>query len=123
MTGLVGSLAAARITRAAKVAGLSLLIATPLALAGCVDHDGAKKALSAYGFTDAVTSKPSFWVSGCSDRDHYATAFTATNPQGARVSGVVCAGGWGGKMSTVRIDDILSPAPVQPVANSVPLAN
>jgi len=82
---------------------VTALAALTLATA-CVDHQGARRALEAYGFTEITTSKPSIWYSGCSEHDTYSTAFEATNMRGMRVAGVVCAGGWGGKQSTVRID-------------------
>lgn len=129
MSGLVfmGVLASAqdaidRAKRGLKAAGLAMCVAAPLALAGCVDDAGAKSAATAFGFTNVTTFKPSWFYNGCSDKDTYATGIYATNPQGARIKGVVCAGGWGGKASTVRIDEVIAPAPVQPVASDVPLA-
>lgn len=73
------------------------------ALAGCSDAPGATKVLEAHGFKDIATHGHS--VFGCSEDDSVRTKFTATAPNGARVSGVVCAGlGPFAKGATVRLD-------------------
>ncbi len=68
------------------------------ALVGCTDANGARHALEAQGFTDIVIGD--YAPFACAKGDDYATQFTATNPHGKRVSGVVCSGFLKG--STVR---------------------
>lgn len=79
-----------------------LLIASLVyALCACADPDAARRALEAQGFTDIHIDGPAYY--GCSENDTFATAFTATNPRGARVSGVVCSSfGPFAKNATVR---------------------
>jgi len=77
-----------------------LIAAAALALAGCTGSpDWATNALSAYGFKSIALG--GWAMFGCDDRDQFHRAFTATNPTGQRVRGVVC-GGWL-KGATVRI--------------------
>lgn len=69
------------------------------ALFGCSNSYEAKKALSAMGFTEIRTDGYKWFA--CSDDDFYHTKFTAKNPSGQVVSGVVCTGFFF-KSSTVR---------------------
>lgn len=59
-------------------------------LCSCTDEDGTRRALEKQGFTDIRTEGYAFYA--CSDNDNYATKFTAKNPNGQTVSGVVCCG-------------------------------
>lgn len=60
-----------------------------LLLACLSDPDTAESTLHSAGYTDVQTDG---WGFGCGKDDTFATAFTATNPAGERVSGVVCSG-------------------------------
>lgn len=77
-----------------------LAIALILSLSACSSHNDAVEALQALGMKDIETTGYRFF--GCPKDDSFHTGFVATNPQGQRVSGVVCSG-WimGG---TVRFD-------------------
>lgn len=79
-----------------------MLLATSL-LAACSDPVGADRAVRAMGFTDVTTTGYRF--TGCGKDDDQSTGFTARNPRGEMISGVVCSN-WSpfGKTSTVRID-------------------
>jgi hypothetical protein len=61
-----------------------------LLLCSCTDEDGSRKALSAAGFSQITFEGYSF--TGCGQDDTYKTEFTAKNPNGVTVSGVVCCG-------------------------------
>lgn len=78
-----------------------LLLSVALLLAGCTDPDGAKRVAEASGLTDVKPGGYRWFA--CSKDDAYHTGFEATNAQGHRVSGVVCAGLFF-KASTVRFD-------------------
>lgn len=67
-------------------------------LAACTDEAATISTLDQSGFTDIQTTGYS-WFS-CSDSDAFHTAFTAKNPLGKPVSGVVCCGWF--KNCTVR---------------------
>lgn len=82
---------------------LLLLGTLAVSLAGCIDPEGAQRALVGAGYAHIELSRPSYWGSGCGDSDDYATRFKAVGPTGVPVSGVVCAGAWG-KGSTIRMD-------------------
>lgn len=71
-----------------------------LMLAACSSSSDATETLRSMGMTDIHTTGYRFM--GCPENDSFHTGFTATNPQGQPVSGVVCSG-WimGG---TVRFD-------------------
>lgn len=76
-----------------------LMILTALvALAGCSDSDGARKALEGAGYSDIQIGGYQF--TGCGESDWTSTGFTAKGPTGKPVDGVVC-GGWP-KGSTIR---------------------
>lgn len=69
-----------------------------MAATGCTDADGARAALTKAGFTNIEAGGYDWFA--CSDNDVFSTKFTATNPQGVRVEGVVCRGWF--KDSTIR---------------------
>lgn len=58
-------------------------------LIACTAPDETRKTLINYGFTDIVIGRYSF---SCGRDDSFCTSFTATNPQGRRVSGAVGCG-------------------------------
>ena len=60
------------------------------ASAGCSSPQDAERALTNAGFTQIRTHGYDWFA--CSRDDFYHTKFTAMNPQGQRVSGVVCSG-------------------------------
>lgn len=78
---------------------LILALCLGLALSACSNRTDAERALTAQGFTDIQTHGWSAFA--CADSDFYSTKFTATNPQGQRVSGVACSG-WFFKNTTIR---------------------
>lgn len=70
-----------------------------ICLAGCLTTDDeARETLDKAGFTNISTGDNVFL--GCGSGDKYGLEFTATNPNGRRVSGVVCCGNW--KSCTIR---------------------
>lgn len=82
---------------------VTLFIATALVLAthcmGCTPRDStAKAAVEKLGMTDVKVGGPSFF--SCGEDDLTGASFTATNPAGQRVEGVVCCGVF--KACTVR---------------------
>lgn len=56
----------------------------------CTDEDAARSALTKQGFTDINVGGYAFM--SCSDDDTFKTKFSAKNPNGVRVDGVVCCG-------------------------------
>lgn len=77
-----------RLTRyAGLIAGASLLTA---GLGGCSSPVDAERALTGMGYKNIQTY--GFDLFACSEDDFYSTKFTATNPAGQQVSGVVCSG-------------------------------
>lgn len=56
----------------------------------CVDARGAGRVLAQAGYTN-VSAGGYGWLS-CDSNDVFATRFTATAPNGAKVRGVVCSG-------------------------------
>ena len=59
-------------------------------LCSCTDESSSRHALESSGYTDIqITGWEPF---SCLDSDTFATGFTAKNPQGTSVSGVVCCG-------------------------------
>lgn len=84
-----------------RVMKIKLLpVALLLALSGCSDPQGARKALEDNGYTNVRTNGYSFFM--CGERDIYSTEFRATSPAGKDVSGAVCSGILKG--STIRFD-------------------
>lgn len=68
-------------------------------LAGCTSPESATRTLQQAGFTEIQTTGYAGPFS-CGRDDVFSTGFTAMNPQGAKVEGVVCCG-WM-KLCTVR---------------------
>ena len=58
--------------------------------AGCTDEPATYRTLEAAGFSHIQIDGYAFW--GCGEDDNFYTKFTATNPNGKRVSGIVCSG-------------------------------
>ena len=80
------------ITIEGKEYGMKKFIAAVamLVLAGCSNSNDAMRALTNAGYTDISTHG---WAPlQCGRDDTFSTKFTATNPAGNRVSGVVCSG-------------------------------
>jgi hypothetical protein len=81
-----------------------LMTLSLLALTGCGacdDESASLHALNAYGFRDVAFHGHAY--SGCSKNESSAMDFTAKNPNGDAVSGVVCCGvGLMAKGCTVR---------------------
>lgn len=59
-------------------------------LAGCTAPGWSREALEKSGYTDIETGGYSWF--GCGKDDEFSTKFSAVNPAGVRVSGVVCCG-------------------------------
>ena len=75
-----------RLCAVGLIAGLGLAACMT---SGCSSSADAQSALTKAGFTDITTQG---WSPlSCSDDDTFSTKFTATNPRGERVSGVVCS--------------------------------
>jgi len=70
-------------------------------LCGCTNEDASVRTLKSAGYSDIQTH--GYAWTGCGDEDTAKTKFTAKNPAGARVEGVVCCG-WGpfAKGCTIR---------------------
>jgi hypothetical protein len=77
---------------------LRLILLSAALVLGCTNDKATVRTLKSSGFTKIQTTG---FALGCSDSDYYATGFTATNPAGEVVSGVVCCGAWT-KGCTVR---------------------
>jgi hypothetical protein len=81
---------------ARKTTGQQKLTALIVA-AGCilqplsVDHNGAQKTLKQSGYTHIQTSSKIQWWA-CPDFNFRRTGFTAKDPRGSAVNGVVCSG-------------------------------
>ncbi len=71
-----------------------------MSLAGCTDNDGARRALEDAGYSDIQVG--GYALFSCSDKDTFATKFTAKGPTHKPVSGAVCSGWFKGK--TIRLD-------------------
>ena len=65
-------------------------VALIVLLCGCTNKDKTVSTLESSGYSDVKTGGYS-WFS-CGNDDTYATNFTAKNPAGRYVSGVVCCG-------------------------------
>jgi uncharacterized membrane protein len=79
---------------------LIVVVVFMVVLSGCSNGEKARQALESAGYTSIKTDGYA-WFS-CSDDDFYQTKFTAVNPQGKRVNGVVCSGMFF-KKSTIRL--------------------
>lgn len=77
------------------------ILGAALLLAACTDEPRALHALSDASLTPVSVGGYSWF--GCGKDDQYATKFIATNANGKRVTGVVCAGFWF-KGQTIRFD-------------------
>lgn len=75
-----------------------LVLASMLFAGGCTSPDTAKEALVKSGYSNIATGGYAWY--GCGRDDWFHTEFTATNPNGQKVSGIVCSGLLKG--STVR---------------------
>lgn len=80
---------------------LLLVGATVLTLAACTAPESAERTLRQQGYTDIRTGGYSAF--GCSEKDTFATKFSARSPSGHQVNGVVCKGLFKG--STIRLFD------------------
>lgn len=83
-------------------ASLIVLLAMVLIMLFTIVDDGgehARRAIQHQGMTDIRMSSDHAWFA-CADYET-ATPFTAVNPQGERVEGVVCCGLWM-KACTIR---------------------
>lgn len=67
------------------------LCALLLATAACSSDADSIRTLQSMGFTDIQLGGHAF-ISGCAEDDLFYNKFTAKNPQGRQVSGVVCCG-------------------------------
>ena len=76
------------------------LVLPLLVLTACSDPSGAQRALDDLGLKNIQTTGYRWF--GCDKNDLYHTGFTAVNPNGKQVSGVVCSGIFKG--NTVRFD-------------------
>lgn len=75
----------------AKKAALAFCtVAAATTLTGCTDAPKATRTLEQAGYTDIETRGYSFF--GCGEDDTFRTKFTAKNPAGQKVDGVVCSG-------------------------------
>ena len=59
-------------------------------MAGCTSEPDARRALESEGFTDIEITGYRWF--GCGRDDQYQTGFSAINPRGKRIEGVVCSG-------------------------------
>lgn len=64
-----------------------VLILALFVLPSCTNEDASRHTLQSQGFTDVQFHGYGF---GCAKEDGTSTSFTARNPQGQSVSGVVC---------------------------------
>lgn len=74
----------------AKMKRILFVICCLFLLIGCTNSDDAIRALDGAGYTQIEIGSYSWFA--CGSEDFYSTKFTATNPLGKRVSGVVCSG-------------------------------
>lgn len=78
------------------------LAAVALLATACVEPDKAKRVLEDAGYTNVTTGGYALW--SCSDKDFFATSFTATSRATGRiVTGAVCSGLMF-KNTTIRLD-------------------
>jgi hypothetical protein len=67
-----------------------LILALCFLFIACTDERGAKRVLLDNGYTNVQITGFDFFT--CSDKETFATGFTATSPNGRRVQGAVCSG-------------------------------
>lgn len=78
---------------------LVAIVILAFSFAGCTSEDEARYTLEASGFTEIQTHGTKAWA--CGEKDKSGREFTAVNPRGVTVTGVVCCGqGW--KYCTIR---------------------
>lgn len=70
--------------------GIIAVVLSVTMLTGCTDSEGAERVLRLNNFTDIQITGYA-WLS-CSEKDTIRTGFTATAPNGEKVSGAVCSG-------------------------------
>jgi hypothetical protein len=82
------------ITAILTITGGALLIIAiilfALSSSGCTDEQSSVRTLRNAGYSDIEVG--GYEMFACSDSDTFSTKFTATNPRGERVNGVVCCG-------------------------------
>jgi len=78
---------------------IALAALAMMSFANCSCASYTTETLDKAGYSNIETNGWS--VMGCSDEDTFATKFTADNPAGKRVNGVVCCG-WFAKGCTIR---------------------
>lgn len=76
----------------------ALLCTVATIIAACSDPEAASEALHKAGFTDLNIGGYAPFL--CGEDDAFTTTFSATNPNGERVEGVVCSGWFKG--ATIR---------------------
>jgi hypothetical protein len=69
-----------------KLAAITIIIG----LGACSDAPTAERVLRENGYTDIKTTGYDFFA--CGKGDNFSTGFTATSPNGHKVSGSVCSG-------------------------------
>ncbi len=67
-----------------------IILSLFIALSGCTSEDETRRTLDALGYTDVRTHGYAWFA--CSQEDTFQTEFSATNPNGRKVHGVVCCG-------------------------------
>lgn len=78
---------------------VSCIFGLATGLIGCSDEESSRRTLQQAGYKNIRITGWEMW--GCGEDDTYTTGFTAQNPAGQTVSGVVCCGSWG-KGCTIR---------------------
>lgn len=73
------------------IIGIIAAIAVPAGSSACDDQPASIRTLDSMGFTDVKLQGHKIW--GCGEGDKSSIAFTARNPKGVEVEGVVCCGG------------------------------
>jgi hypothetical protein len=78
------------------IAGFGITFVLGIVSAGEIytTPERSRNTLEAQGFTDIQVG--GYQWGACGRDDYYSTKFTAANPQGRRVSGVVCCGNYKG---------------------------
>ena len=67
-----------------------LIICCFFGMIACTDDSNSRRTLENSGYTDIELH--GYKAFACGKDDSFSTAFTAKNPQGKQVSGVVCCG-------------------------------
>jgi hypothetical protein len=79
---------------------LAILFISLIALAGCTDEPGARKALEDQGYTQIEFTGYRIWT--CGEDYTYHTGFAAKSIAGKPVTGAVCSGFMKGK--SIKVD-------------------